>query len=103
MLPCCGFFMLPSDDLMKVTIVGCAYGIDWSVIHDGDNVRLVLEDGKEEVVTMTDYREEVYRFADKIEAYYEACPPKKIPKGEFDRDGYVAFWNEWHRRREKNA
>ena len=19
---------------------------------------------------------------------------------EFDRDGYVAFWNEWHRRRE---
>lgn len=99
MLPCCGFSMIANDTLDNVTILGCPNGIDWTVIHDGNTVILELEDGTRECVSIDDYRKEVWAFADKIEAFYKSCTPKKMPTDEFDRNGYIAFWNEWHRRR----
>lgn len=101
MIPCCGHFMIASDDLSGVQIIGCNSGTDWSVIHEADKVRIVLASGKEEIIDFLDYREEVFRFADRVEAFYNACTPKNIPEDEFDRNGYIAFWNEWHRRRAK--
>ena len=101
LLPCCGFFLVADKALENVTIIGCDYGVDWSVVHDGDSVRLILEDGREERVPLEAYRREVFRFADSVEAFYRACSPKKIPEDPFDRDGYTAFWNEWRRRRGK--
>lgn len=99
MLPCCGFFMIPNETLDNVTISGCPNGIDWSVIHDGDSIILELEDGTREYVPIIDYRRVVFGFADKIEAFYKSCTPKKVPVDEFARNGYIAFWNEWYRRR----
>lgn len=99
MLPCCGFFMIPNETLNNVTISGCPNGIDWSVIHDGDSIILELEDGTREYVSIADYKREVLSFADKFEAFYKSCTPKKVPVDEFDRNGYIAFWNEWYRRR----
>ena len=99
MLPCCGFFMIPNDGLDDVTIVGCDNGVDWSVVHDGDHVRLILEDGYEETAAIEEYKAEVFRFADPIEAFYASCTPKVLPEDEFSRKGFLAFRNEWHRRR----
>lgn len=99
MLPCCGFFYLPNRELTSVTILGCCNGVDWSVIHDGDFVKLELEDGYTQTVALEEYRAEVFRFADKIEDFYSRCSSKVVPEDEFDRNGYTAFWNEWHRRR----
>lgn len=99
MLPCCGHFFSPNEALDNVTIIGCDYGVDWSVVHSGDSVRLILEDDYEVSVPITEYRKEVCRFADEIENYYQSCPAKQIPDHEFRRNGYLAFWNEWHRRR----
>lgn len=99
MIPHCGHFIIPNDTLDNVEIVGCPYGIDWNVTHDGDNVILELEDGTKETVSLVDYRKEVFAFADKIEAFYKSCTPKNIPTDEFEHNGYIAFWNEWHRRR----
>ncbi len=100
MLPCCGFSYAPIDSKWKnIWIVGCPNGIDWSVIHEGDSVRLVLDDGTEEVIPMDEYRKEVFRFADEIEDFYHSCSPKVLPEDDYDRNGYIAFWNEWHRRR----
>ena len=99
MLPCCGHFYVPDAKLENVTISGCGNGIDWTVRHSGKNVILTLENGTEETIQLEEYRQEVYRFVDKIEEYYKSCSPKKIPEDSFRRDGYVAFWNEWHRRR----
>ncbi|MDE7477213.1 MAG: hypothetical protein K2M91_04555 [Lachnospiraceae bacterium] len=100
MMPCCGHFIIPNDDLSEVTIVGCPNGIDWSVIHEGASVKLITESGKETVVPVKDYAKKVFRFADKVEAYYQLCSPKIISENEFYQNGYTAFWNEWHRRRE---
>ena len=99
MLPCCGFFLIPNGDLTEVSIVGCPNGIDWSVIHEDGAVKLILEDGREEAVPIGAYAAEVCRFADKIESFYSSCTPKALPKDEFDRNGYIAFWNEWHTRK----
>jgi len=44
------------------------------------------------------YQEQVIQFADKIKDFYDKCLPKKF-NDEFDKKGYIAFWNEWNRRR----
>ena len=100
MLPCCGFSMIPDEELGNVTIIGCPNGIDWSVIHEDNSVRLILEDGTQEIVPISEYENEVFRFVDKVEDFYMSCSPKKMPEDEYDRNGYIAFWNEWYRRRE---
>lgn len=99
MLPCCGHFYIPDAKLENIVISGCDKGIDWTVRHNGSNVILTLENGTEVTIPLKKYRQEVYRFADKIENYYKSCSPQKLPEDKFDHDGYIAFWNEWHRRR----
>lgn len=99
MLPCCGHYCVPDENLENVTIYGCTEGIDWTVKHSGSDVILILESGTEVTVPLEEYRQEVYKFVDKIEDYYKSCSPKKVSSGEFEYDGYIAFWNEWHRRR----
>ena len=101
MLPCCGHFLIANEDLTRVEIVGCDYGIDWSVLHEGDGVRLVTESGGNVWVSMTDYRRTVFAFADEIERFYTESKPKKIPHDEFERNGYLAFWNEWRTLRQE--
>ncbi len=99
MLPCCGHFFVPDEKLENVVISGCDNGIDWTVKHSGKNVILITEKGRKTKLPLEEYKQEVYKFADKIENYYKICSPKIVPKEEFYRNGYIAFWNEWHRRR----
>lgn len=100
MLPCCGHLMIANDDLSSVDIGGCPNGIDWSVIHEGGNIKFITETGKTTFVDMYDYRAEVFAFTDKIEEFYKKCSPKNLLKAdEMSRDAYTAFWNEWCRRK----
>ena len=85
--------------LIKLTIVGCDNGIDWSVFHENRDVKIILKDSHEEIVALDDYKEEVFKFADMIEKFYESSQPKTIPENKIDRNGYLTFWKEWHRRR----
>lgn len=101
MLPCCGHFMIPDNDLTNVDIYGCPNGIDWTVLHDKDTIKLITESGRETVISLEEYQKEVFQFVDKIEDFYKKCSPKNL-FNEYDRDCYYAFWNEWHRRRGKN-
>lgn len=101
MIPCCGHSVYANDALTDVVIVGCDIGTDWSTVYEGDAVKIILPSGQEEVVSMKEYEKEVYQFADKVESFYLSCTPKSLPKNEIDRNGYIAFWNEWHRRRGK--
>ena len=99
MLPCCGHFIIPNDNLDEVYITGCAYGINWNVFNEEGKVRIVTKSGKETIVEKAEYKREVRRVVDEIEDYYMQCKPKVIPSEIFERNGYSAFWNEWHRRR----
>ncbi len=95
MLPCCGFFMIANEELSKVDICGCPNGVDWSVLHENGNVVLVTEAGERTEILFDEYKTTVFAFADQVEAFYNAAADKKLPKDEFDRSGYIAFWNEW--------
>lgn len=97
--PCCGHFIIANEDLSNVTIIGCPYGTDLQITHDNNNVRIVTESGKETMVPYNEYQAEVLRFADQVKAFYDSCSPKNLPKDTFARNGYIAFWNEWERRR----
>ena len=98
-LPCCGFSMFANEDLSSVEICGCNNGIDWSVLHEKDSVVLVTESGNRVEISTDEYRQTVFAFADKLENFYKSATPKVLPTDEFDRNGYIAFWNEWTARR----
>ena len=98
MIPCCGHFLIANADLTEVQISGCDNGTDWSTVHEGNTVRLILPSGQEEAVTLREYRYEVLDFANRVKQVYDTCTPKQLPENEFDRNGYAAFWNEWQRR-----
>jgi hypothetical protein len=99
MLPCCGDFMIPNKTLDEVEIIGCDNGIDWTVLHDNGMVKLINEKGNTVFAYYLQYKEEVLRFADTVENFYKESLPKNIPEDEFERNGYIAFWNEWYRRK----
>ena len=99
-LPCCGHFMIPSDDLNSVNISGCNNGVDWSVIHENGNIKLITEAGNTTFIDIDIYKEEIYAFTDKIEDFFKKSSPKIFSETEtFERDAYTAFWNEWHKLR----
>ena len=95
MLPCCGFFMIANESLTGVDICGCPNGVDWSVLHENDTAVLITETEKKTVIPIDKYREAVFAFADIIESFYKNSEDKSLPKDEFTRNGYIAFWNEW--------
>ena len=99
MLPCCGFCFLPDCEFQNVRILGCGNGVDWTVRHRRGAVILELADGTTETVPMDAYRKKVFRFADKVEGFYRSCAPKLLPEDPWERNGYLAFWREWRRRR----
>jgi hypothetical protein len=37
LVPCCGHFMIPNDEIDYVLICGCNNGIDWNVKHENSN------------------------------------------------------------------
>ena len=98
MIPCCGHTLIANNDLTEVIISGCDNGTDWSTVHEENSVRFILPSGHEEVVTLREYRYAVLDFADQVKHFYDSCTPKELPGNEFDRNGYIAFWNEWQRR-----
>ena len=100
MLPCCGFSIFPCKDTGSVDICGCSNGIDWSVVHEGDCVRLTTEAGNETDIAFDEYRQAVWSFADKIESFYLRSAPK-MPCDIEERIAYTAFWDEWKRRRKQ--
>jgi len=98
-IPCCGFSMYADEYMANVDIIGCPNGVDWSVIHIPDGVKITAESGTGKIIAIDNYRSIVYSFVDKIDDYYLQSPPKVLPDDKYDREGYIAFWNEWRRRR----
>ena len=106
MLSLDGFNLIACDNMNTCVILGGLYGwpngIDWAVIHEGnDIVKFATNSGEETRITLGEYKKAVYTFVDEIESFYRKSAPKRIPDDKENRNGYIAFWNEWHRRRKQ--
>ena len=94
MFPCCGHFMIPADDLASVDISGCPNGIQLLVTHVDNDVKITTEADNDVFVPLEEYKEIIKPFVQEIEQIYKQYP-RTLPKDEFERNGYAAFWNEW--------
>ncbi len=94
LIPCCGHFMIPSEDKQTVIISGCTNGIDFDIIHERANI-IIKSSDKEYTVAFDNYKSAVMAFAKQIEDFYKASPPKEFDN-DFDRNGFNAFCAEWN-------
>jgi len=101
LIPCCGHFLVFTEDTEEVYVGGCPSGIDWEVIHENECVKLRTESGKETLIDFDFYKSEVLKFVDKVEHFYIESGEKTIPENEFERNGYLEFWKEWKIKRSK--
>ena len=97
LIPCCGHFMVPSEDGEGVDIIGCSNGIDFSVRHEDGAVLIETAAGKVYTVSYEDYESVVVDYALQIYDYYEKSPARYI---ENDHDGYAfsVFMKDYRRR-----
>ena len=99
MFPCCGHFLIPSEDLQTVSIGGCPNGIDFDIIHENGNVRIRVG-GVCHTVPYKEYREAVLSYARQIEEFFHKNPPREFDDS-YDKNGFTAFCNQWHAMKEK--
>ena len=98
LFPTDGFCWTP-DGEGSIYLGGCPNGgIDGYVTHEGDMVRIALEDLLAVCVPLAEYRAEVFRFADRVEASFRQSTPKVVTS-ELDQLWYPLFWQEWARLR----
>ncbi|MBR4000350.1 MAG: hypothetical protein IKI93_18630, partial [Clostridia bacterium] len=82
----------------RAVIITCPFGFDFSVIHEGDIVRISAENCGEVTVTIDEYRSEVYAFADRVMAFYRESAPKQFDNSASEK-GFTAMMREWNRLR----
>jgi hypothetical protein len=95
LIPHCGFFIIPNDDLNHVTIQGCPHGFDWTIVHEQNKVIHIADTGEKGEIEYEEYKKMIFDFADQVENFYNDSAPKKMPTDDFASKGYTAFWNEW--------
>jgi hypothetical protein len=95
LVPCCGHEMYAEDDGNRVSIPGCMNGFKWTIMHTGNFVTHI-GDTEECTIDIAEYSAIVLELANKIEEFYNTSLPKQIPDDKIDREGYKAFWKEWH-------
>ena len=69
MIPCCGHFLIPSQNKTCVTIIGCPNGIDFDIIHEDNNIIIRTQDGTTYTVTFNDYKAAVLSYANQIQDF----------------------------------
>ena len=92
-VPCCGIFRIGKGG--SVYLEGCNQGIDWEIMHEGDNVRHRTKNGTEALLSMADYKKIVFAFADEVEEFYKQSKPKDLSRTN-DYLAWELMWHEWH-------
>ena len=114
-LTCCGFQMIILEN--ELYFMDCPSGINWTVLHEGNMVKLTTISGKETIIPREEYKAAVFAFADEIKAFYDRCSSKTAmttltrqrkflgrswytkPKSVEDKDAKLAhdrFWHDWN-------
>ncbi len=94
LIPCCGHFMIPSDDKKAVMTSGCNNGIDFDIIHERENIIIKTKE-KAYTVSFEEFMAAVLSLAKQVEDFYKSNPPRQF-ENDFDKYGFGAFITEWY-------
>ena len=97
LFPCCGFSMYEIDDSEDVLIVGCPNGIDATIEHLDDKIRVTAESGESKTVAKSVWIEAVLQFSGSVREFYDTSA-KKTPSDDVARNGFNRMLLEWERR-----
>lgn len=97
LFPCCGHSMFNVEDSDDVLIVGCPNGIDASIEHLDDKVRITSDSGESRIVLGSEWNTAVLEFSQSVREFYESSADK-IPGDDVARDGFNRMLLEWERR-----
>jgi hypothetical protein len=97
--PCCAHSLIIKENGEDIDVLGCPFGIDWAIIHIGSDVKLITASGKETIISLKTYKDVAYKVADEVEKFYAEAGPRILPYEEYERNAFIIFWKEWHRRR----
>lgn len=101
LMPCCGHFMFIDEKTDKLIISGCPNGLEWTVLHESDTIRLITDSNTQIAMPFEEYKSIVFEFADKIESFYNKCSPKDFDD-DFNRQNFQRFWKDWRKMRSYN-
>jgi hypothetical protein len=97
LFPHCAAPVPTEEDELPVYLVGCPYGVNVDVTHDGASV-VLRASGKEVTVSRDAWRLAVLGFCDAVEAFYARSPPR-VPLDSDEDDWWELLWDEWRRRK----
>ena len=78
-----------------------ADGCNWWITHSENIITIETEKGNLTTIPFEVYKQQILNFVDRIEDFYKESRPKNLPENNYDREGYLKFWNEWNTRRKK--
>jgi len=97
LFPCCGFSMYEGDDSEDVLIVGCNNGIDATIEHLKEGVRITADCGESRIVPEPEWIDAVLNFSGAVREFYESSA-QKIPGDDVARAGFNRMMLERERR-----
>ena len=97
LFPCCGHSMHAVDDSDDVLIIGCPSGIDATIEHFEDEIRITADSGEYRSVPKTQWVDAVLKFSSTIREFYDSSV-EKTPSDDVARDGFNSMLLEWERR-----
>ncbi len=93
---------LPDEPMVLIeTVYPIERGVNWWVIHQDKQVRLITEANLETVIPFEGYKNQILQFVDKVQTFYEVSKPKTLPEEKYDREAYLKLWKEWNGMRTK--
>lgn len=96
LIPHCGHAMFKIDEEPGFGIIECFTGINFQVIHAGENITIV-KDGHPHTVTRESWHRAVVGFSEAVRAFHSSNDPK-IVEDELEREGFEKFMEEWDSR-----
>ena len=102
LFPCCGHSMYVVDDSDDVLIIGCPSGVDATIEHFDDQIRITADSGEFRNVPKLQWIEAVLTFSSAIREFYDSSA-EKTPGDDVARDGFNRMLLEWERRHPRHA
>ena len=97
LIPHCGTIWGINNEI-ESEILGCNYGLNWTVSHTENKVIHQFDDGEVIKTDLNEWRNAVCKFSDEVTNFYRISLPKLF-EDEEDKKAFEFFMNQWKKLR----